>query len=200
MAKGTRGKGSDRAKSAKVKPKKTRPAATTTESATDDPLVSVVIVADFLGLTTQRIHQLVKLGAPKIGVGQFPLKAFVRWYIDHWKSRADSAKYGTSYQEARRRLVMSQAEIKEQQAAKYRGDLVPADEVQVAWGRLAVFIKSRIRSLPSQLAPRLAILEGPAEVQDVMLAAIDAAFDALAAEPVETSRRSSALDEEEEAA
>lgn len=69
--------------------------------------VSVLVLADFLGLTEQRLGQLVKEGMPKSKRGSWPLRDAVRWYVEYQrKNQAAVVRSGPTRADLDRDLVM----------------------------------------------------------------------------------------------
>lgn len=53
--------------------------------------VSTGFLAEMLGVTIQRISQLVALGMPKAGRGMYPTKDAVRWYVEFLRKGGEKA-------------------------------------------------------------------------------------------------------------
>ena len=94
-------------------------------------------------------------------------------------SASDAAK---RYSEARARKETALAELREMQAAKLRGELIPADVVQTEWQHIAAIVRQRLLAIPAKCAGQAAHRPA-AEVQGVLKAEIRAALAELAQTP-----------------
>lgn len=122
------------------------------------------IIGFVFGVTKSRVRQLTKEGMPKAGVNKYNLIDCVRWYAGHLKDKGHAPDAETKRQ--RSRLLKARAdkailEVKEKESA-----LIDMDEVKNVWANHIVNAKTKLLSMPSKLAPILAEIEDPAEIQE----------------------------------
>jgi len=131
-------------------------------------------LADILGLTAGRVRQLVKLGMPRTGRGEYGLRACVRWLLEYWRDKAMGTGAGSSLEESKRRKMAAEAGLKETRLQQDRGDLVPKAELWAMLEVIAVPFKTSMRSAGTKLAGRC---EGRTKAQ--IKSEIDAEHDAI---------------------
>jgi phage terminase Nu1 subunit (DNA packaging protein) len=125
------------------------------------PTVDADKIASALNLTVQRVHQLVKVGLPKEGRGQFdPVKCML-FYI-RYLQRALEKKFVPTLdggylgeREERVRLLRADADLREIELAKERSQLVAIPDVEKMVTDLVLTTKARIMAIPPRLAPEL---------------------------------------------
>lgn len=71
------------------------------------------------------------------------------------QSDADIDKAQLDLQQERARLARSQREMQDLKIAKEKKELVPADQIATAWGRIATSIRNQFLALPNRLAQML---------------------------------------------
>ena len=125
------------------------------------PTVSAEKVAQFLNLTEQRVHQLVREGLPKEGRGQFdPVKCML-FYIRYLQKVLEKKSVPTrdggylGEREERVRLLRADADLREMELASQRGQLVAIQDVEKEMTELVLTTKARIMAIPPRLAPEL---------------------------------------------
>jgi phage terminase Nu1 subunit (DNA packaging protein) len=96
-------------------------------------IVSAAELADFLGITANRIHALARQGAlPRTTAGHFDFAPAVRAYIEHLRAGQLGRPSSNPELNAEKvRLARASAEKVELANAKVRGALVPVGRVQV---------------------------------------------------------------------
>jgi hypothetical protein len=121
----------------------------------DQFLVSTQLLADYIKVDRNYISQLVSgYGAPEpVAFGQYDLKAFVNWYVEHL--RKEKKKKKLEDDDPQKRYISAKAEETEMKNAVTRKELIPADEVRYTYGALAALFTKRIEALPGILAPVL---------------------------------------------
>jgi phage terminase Nu1 subunit (DNA packaging protein) len=120
--------------------------------------VSVAALARMFELTAGRIYQLVQDGIlPRAGRGVYDLNACVPSYVRHLRKEIAEAGLGADdFVSQRARLTKARADTMETEVAAMRDQLIPADQVDLAWQELCDVIRSKILALPDKIAPRLA--------------------------------------------
>lgn len=118
-------------------------------------------VAQALNLTVSRVHQLVKEGLPKEGRGQFdPVKCLL-WYVRYLQQVIEKKSVPTldggfiGEREERVRLLRADADLREMELAKDRGQLVALPNVEHMLTDLVLTTKARIMAIAPRLAPEL---------------------------------------------
>src|ERR1700722_6809339 len=111
------------------------------------PTVSAEKVAQFLNLTEQRVHQLVRMGLPKEGRGQFdPVKCML-FYIRYLQKALERKSVPTrdggylGEREERVRLLRADADLREMELASQRGQLVTIQDVEKEMTELVLTTK-----------------------------------------------------------
>jgi phage terminase Nu1 subunit (DNA packaging protein) len=121
---------------------------------------SAKILANLFGITTSRIHQLVKEGLPKESRGQYDLLKCVRWYVRflHAAIEKKVVPMGDSYvgeREERIRSIRADADLKEIELAQKRSQLVSIQDVERSMTDLVLTTKARVMAVAPRLAPDL---------------------------------------------
>jgi terminase small subunit / prophage DNA-packing protein len=147
-------------------------------------------VAQALNLTVSRVHQLVKEGLPKEGRGQFdPVKCLL-WYVRYLQQAlekksvpmADGAFAGE--REQRVRLLRADADLREIELAKERGQLVPLSDVEAEMTDLVLTTKARILAVAPRVAPELLGLTSRVMAHAIVEKALNEALHQLSKRPV----------------
>ena len=124
-------------------------------------IVRVGKVAQALNLTPQRVQQLANEGLPKEDRGKYDLGKCMLWYIRYLQAAlekkavpmADGGYVGE--REERVRLLRAEADLKEIELAKERGQLVAIQDVEKEMTDLVLTSKARIMAIPPRVAPEL---------------------------------------------
>lgn len=114
----------------------------------DDDECSAADLGGLLGITEQRVGQLVKDGLPKSGRGLFPVRACVQWYVGYWRDRA----LGRKGDEHRTRKAAAEAKLLEAKVMQHTGDLVERAEVSAVWTAATARLAKSFETLPNNLA------------------------------------------------
>jgi phage terminase Nu1 subunit (DNA packaging protein) len=124
-------------------------------------IVRVGKVAQALNLTPQRVQQLANEGLPKEDRGKYDLGKCMLWYIRYLQAALEKkavpmADGGyTGEREERVRLLRAEADLKEIELAKERGQLVAIQDVEKEMTDLVLTTKARIMGIPPRVAPEL---------------------------------------------
>jgi len=123
--------------------------------------VDVTKVANALNLTEQRVGQLVKEGMPKEGRGQYDAVKCMLWYIRYLQKALEKKAVPTldggfvGEREERVRLLRADADLREMELAKERGQLVAIADVEKEITDLVLTTKARVMAVAPRLAPDL---------------------------------------------
>jgi phage terminase Nu1 subunit (DNA packaging protein) len=88
-------------------------------------------------------------------------------------------KRGRAVVDHRQKLVLAQAQLAEIRAAKMRGELVPAADVEAEWANILADVRQQLMAIPSRVGAKLAL---PREAVAALDAEIRAVLTALAAQ------------------
>src|ERR1700694_1604956 len=147
-------------------------------------------VAQALNLSVQRIHQLVKAGLPKEGRGQFdPVKCML-WYIRYLQQALEKKSVPTldgafvGEREQRVRLLKADADLREIELARERGELVPLADVEAEMTNLVLITKARVLAVAPRVAPELLGLTSRVMAHAIVEKALNEALLQLSKRPV----------------
>ena len=148
-------------------------------------MVPVDAITRLLELTPRRLRMLAQEGIiPRPQRGEYPMIATVQGYVRYLRERANARDGGEqehgSLTDARARLTRSKADEAEMRTARLKGELLPADEVISAWSAMVSTVKTKLRSIATKLASRLAIETDTATVEKSIREEIDEALEGLA--------------------
>jgi terminase small subunit / prophage DNA-packing protein len=125
------------------------------------PTVDVGKVANALNLSEQRVQQLVHEGMPRETRGQYdPVKCLL-WYVRFLQKALEKRSVPTldggfvGEREERVRLLRADADLREIELAKERGQLVAIQDVEKEFTDLVLVTKARIMAIPARCAPDL---------------------------------------------
>ena len=123
-------------------------------------------LANLLGVTTQRIHQLRAEGLPAAGHGRYLLNESVQWIIKYWKTK----NQGTSKQldTHRKRLLNAQAKKAEIDNELRLKELIPAELIASTLNQVGVIIASQLAGLAPRLSNELTNQDDPAYIKKVI--------------------------------
>jgi phage terminase Nu1 subunit (DNA packaging protein) len=147
--------------------------------------VDVERVATALNIEPRRVQQLVKEGMPREKRGQYdPVKCLL-WYVRYLQALvsrlspnvAPEGSEGDQERKQRIRLLQADADLRELELARERGEYMALDDVEKIYTDLIVVTKTRILTVANRVAPQLV-----GEPQTVIEAKLDRALkDALTA-------------------
>jgi phage terminase Nu1 subunit (DNA packaging protein) len=125
------------------------------------PTVPAERIAQALNLTVQRVHQLVKVGLPKEGRGQFDVVKCMLFYIRYLQNALSKKSVPAldggyiSEREERVRLLRAHADLREIKLARQRSQLVAISDVEKSMTDLVLATKAQILAIPARMAPEL---------------------------------------------
>lgn len=154
-------------------------------------------VAQVLKMTPQMVNRHVKVsGMPRISRGEYDLIKCVHWYIDFKDRQIKEARQGTETEsQARQRLVVATADLREVELARACGDLIELEVARKLWERLVLAFKNKMLLLPTKVAPVVLALKESNEVRELLDEEVQEALKELSHEAIDTSaiRRSGAV-------
>lgn len=122
---------------------------------------NAIALAEYFGLTKQRVHQLVAEGLPRELRGKYDQDKATRWYIRYLQAAIEKRAIPmegdelVSEQKQRVRKMKADADLKEIELAKQRGQLVAIEDVEKDMSDLVLTTKARIMAVAPRLAPDL---------------------------------------------
>lgn len=124
-------------------------------------IVTVDELATFFGVIPRRVQQLVRdEGMPSAGRGRYDLLACAAWYI-RWlrkaveKRTSETGESTSPWRTQRLRIAAAEAELKEIEVARKRGEIVTVDEAARLWTDAMERIRARMISSVSTAAPKV---------------------------------------------
>jgi phage terminase Nu1 subunit (DNA packaging protein) len=146
-------------------------------------------IATVLNMTPQMVNRHVKHhGMPRVSRGQYDLIKCVHWYIAYKDKLIDEARKGKETEgQARQRLVIAEANLKELQYARARGDVVEVEAAKQLWARLVLAFKSKVLLMPSKLPTLVMGRDNPNEVREVIEKEVNEALNELSQARIDTS-------------
>lgn len=122
----------------------------------DNLTISTGGLARLLGVTPQRLGQLVQAGVlRKVGRGRYRLGQAVTAYIGFLRDQPAGGG-ALDYREMRSRLAKLQGDVIEVELAKVRGEMVSIDDAVRPFGEQCQLIRGKFLGLASRLSPRIA--------------------------------------------
>jgi phage terminase Nu1 subunit (DNA packaging protein) len=124
-------------------------------------LLDVKQVAALFDVSTRWVQRLVdEHDMPRAERGQYDAVTVVRWYIRFLKKEATE-----SDTHQRTRLQRANADLRELDLAKRRGELVEVETIKNAVTDLILASKARLLSIPTKMAASLARTSKPANIK-----------------------------------
>lgn len=125
-------------------------------------IVGIKEIAAILNLTTARVQQLVQEGLPKKLRGKYDRDDCVGWYIRYLQALVEKraivdegGKIFATEREERLRLLRADADLREIELARERGELVSIADVERDMADLILTTKARVMAVPPRVAPEL---------------------------------------------
>lgn len=131
--------------------------------------VDVETLAKLLNLDPRRIQQLANDGhIVKAARGRYFLAKSINGYCRFLQGSAGGGADPNSFATQRTRLTKARADLVEMDRAERSGSLVPAEQVEEGWIKIAAIIRARMLALPTKLAPRMATVRTAAEAREIL--------------------------------
>ena len=142
----------------------------------------IAVIAKLLDLSERRVQQLSREGViPKATRGQYDLVGSVRGYVRYLRDQAVSAQAGApDYAAERARYIRARADLAEMEANQWRGALIAADDIEVAWIKVLALLRTRVLALPDRMAPQVHALASLSETRNLLGANLREALEDLA--------------------
>jgi phage terminase Nu1 subunit (DNA packaging protein) len=125
-------------------------------------IIGIKQVASVLNLTASRIQQLVQEGLPKKLRGKYDQDECTGWYIRYLQALVEKkaivdegGQIFKSEREERLRLLTADADLRELDLARKRGQLVSIEDVEHEMTDLILVTKARILAVGARVAPEL---------------------------------------------
>jgi phage terminase Nu1 subunit (DNA packaging protein) len=146
-------------------------------------------ISTILNMTPQMVNRHVKLhGMPRVSRGEYDLVKCVHWYLAYKDQQIQEARKGKeSEAQARQRLVIADANLKELQYARLRGGMIEAEVAKQLWIKTVVTFKTKLLLLPTKLPTVLLACEGPNQVKDLLEKEITEALHELSRSEIDTT-------------
>ena len=167
-------------------------------------LATIEQIATVLNLTPRMINRHVKEdGMPRVGRGEYDLVKCVHWYIDFLNQRVERAKHGgETEQEARGRLVIAQANMKEIDLARMKAEVITVDDTLREVEDVFRALRAHFLALPKLMTLDLSNLTDVKEIEQYLTNRIHDALSEAAALPERITRiaENQTIDQIEDAA
>lgn len=124
----------------------------------DVDAVTAAVLAEWLGLTANRVHALGRDGVlPRTAEKSYPLRASVAAYCDHARQLAKGKQADAELAAEKLRLARETADKIAFANAQARGELLDSREVATAWRGVVVDLRAAMLAVPSRVAARLGL-------------------------------------------
>jgi phage terminase Nu1 subunit (DNA packaging protein) len=122
----------------------------------DHQTASTDELGDLLGITSRAVTELGRRGVlQRHAVGIWPVRDSVRAYCAHLREQAAGRAGSTTLTAERVRVAREQADALEMKNAIQRREMLPAREVESAWGEVLRGVRAAMLALPSRIQERL---------------------------------------------
>lgn len=125
-------------------------------------ILGIKQIAAALNLTPSRIQQLVQEGLPKKLRGKYDQDECTGWYIRYLQALVEKkaivdegGKVFANEREERLRLLRADADLREIELARERGQLVSIEDVEHEMADLILVTKARVLAVGARVAPEL---------------------------------------------
>lgn len=143
---------------------------------TDNNIVDVSVVANFLMLSDRRVQQLAKSGyIPKAARGKYDLKAAIQGYIGFLKAQieegdldGEDGDLGDGSNRHKNRLLKARADKAEMELQELRGEVVKVEDVITLVASEYAGVRSALEGVPAKCANRLLNQDNIAVIIDVI--------------------------------
>lgn len=125
-------------------------------------IIRIRQLAEILNLTATRVQQLVQEGLPKKFRGKYDQDQCVAWYIRYLQALVEKkaivgegGEVLKNEREERLRLLRADADLREIELARERGQLVAIEDVEKEMTDLILVTKARVLAVGARVAPLL---------------------------------------------
>jgi phage terminase Nu1 subunit (DNA packaging protein) len=163
-------------------PKPNTPAPVAPELEKKSQYATLAQISTVLNVEPRWINRLVKeRGFPQIARGQYDLVACVHWYIVDLKRQIQDAKSGgETLNEAQARLTKANANLKEMELSRERGEIIAIDDMKKVLEKLFKPIREALLAIPKALAPQVMSRQTIAEVEELLQTSVHKSLNELA--------------------
>lgn len=132
--------------------------------------VPLETISRLLDLSPRRVNQLTKQGIlPKTERGRYELVPVVRAYIKFLRNKAVNSDVGEGdYSSFRTKKMKADSELAEMEVRKVLNDFIDKDLVLKGWSEILGAVKAKITSLPSIIAPMVALESEVGKITDIL--------------------------------
>lgn len=116
----------------------------------DSRIFTASEAAEILGLTNQRLTQLVKEGMPRTGHGQYTIES-IKWYISYQRKQLEEKQSETIVAE-RLRLTRAKADKAEVEARRAEDKALDVDEVRGSLMQVLRLLKDNLLVVPQKVS------------------------------------------------
>lgn len=117
--------------------------------------VDAAELADWLGLTPNRVHALGRDGVlPRVDGTRYQLRPAIRAYAEHCRSLAKGKAADAELAAEKLRLARESADKIAIANTRARGELVAVSDVAKAWGEIVTDLRAAVLAIPSRVAGR----------------------------------------------
>lgn len=146
--------------------------------------VSAGELAHILGVSRGTVSNLASDGIlPRADRGLYDVAAAVQAFVRHKALTKPGDQATLSLTAERSRLARLKADAAEREAKLAAGQLVPAADIEAAWLKVALAVRSRVLQIPSKVAARVVALRTPADAQAFLQKEVHAALVEIASTP-----------------
>lgn len=134
-------------------------------------IVNAEKLGELLRLTKQRIYQLVKVGMPKTGRGQFDAAKCTLWYVHflqdalNRKTPQNNSEENKDLRKEKTLLIRVQRELAELQLAEKRRQLISVLDSAAIWEDAIIRTRARLLAVKNKHAGQLVGLKSIKEAQ-----------------------------------
>jgi len=145
--------------------------------------VDAALLARIFGTQVRRVQELGASGVlPKHGRNVYGLLESVTAYVAYLRERQASHPRDLNLERAR--LTKAQADHKEIELAKARGEVIPSVDVRKTWGDMVLAAKARLLSIPTSAAPTVHAADTTADITRILALQIEEALDELSGDGI----------------
>ena len=137
-------------------------------------VVSTKVIADMLDVSPRRIGQLCEEGIlSKVKNGSFLLVPTIRNYVRYLKTKNDTDKpengdVSEEYAIEHTKLEKAKREKAELEVALMKGNVHASEDVEREMTKMLSAFRARTLSIPSKLAPRVAITQDAIKIEEMI--------------------------------
>lgn len=139
-------------------------------------LYTSTAIARTLGMNEKEVKTLTKTGVIQKGYlserGLYRLEETAREIIANYR-KPEGQRENVDYTAERAKLMRAKRQKEEYELQVRKGQLVQADEAELALTKVLTSFKSRLSAIPNKIAPQVAAMTNRAEIYDVVKMQID---------------------------